>query len=67
MPSYRAQWSLYLAAPGKAEASPLDSTNEQQLVLTATFPISAEGRSCSSRFITFRGHVKDKASYHKQN
>lgn len=67
LPSYRAQWSLYLAAPGKAEASLLDSTLEQQLVFTATFPISAKGRSYSSRFITFRGRVKDKASYHKQN
>lgn len=62
MPSYTAQRSLYLA-----EASPLHSTYEQQLVLAATFPISAQGRSCSSHFITFRGHVKDKASARKQN
>lgn len=38
------------------------STYKQQLVFTATFPISAQGRSCNSHFITPRGHVKDKAS-----
>lgn len=38
------------------------STYKQQLVFTATFPISAEGRSCNSHFIALRGHVKDKAS-----
>lgn len=37
------------------------STYKQQLVFTATFPISAEGRSCNSHFIALRGHVKDKA------
>ena len=60
--SYTTQWALYLAAPGKAEASHFPSRPKQQLVFTATFPISAEGGSYSSHFIALRGHVKDKAS-----
>lgn len=62
LPHAAQRWALYLAVPGKAEASRCPSRPKQQLAFTATFPISAQGGSCNSHFIAVGGHMKDKAS-----